>query len=50
MLLTPHANPIATIGDMPNNVLMFALSGLSIAVGNSSTQVRRAARRVAAST
>jgi Cof subfamily protein (haloacid dehalogenase superfamily) len=37
---------IATIGDMPNDVLMFALSGLSIAMGNASTEVQRAARRV----
>jgi len=40
---------IATIGDMPNDVLMFALSGLSIAMGNASTEVQRAARRVTAS-
>jgi hypothetical protein len=37
---------IATIGDMPNDVLMFALSGLSIAMGNASPDVQRAARRV----
>lgn len=37
---------IATIGDMPNDVLMFALSGLSIAMGNASPEVQRAARRV----
>ncbi len=37
---------IATIGDMPNDVLMFAHSGLSIAMGQSSAQVKRAARRV----
>jgi len=37
---------IATIGDMPNDVLMFAHSGLSIAMGQSSPQVKRAARRV----
>ena len=37
---------IATMGDMPNNVLMFAHSGLSIAMGNASTEVQRAARRV----
>lgn len=36
---------IATIGDMPNDVLMFAHSGLSIAMGNADPQVRRAARR-----
>lgn len=35
---------IATIGDMPNDVLMFAYSGLSIAMGNSDPQVKRAAR------
>ena len=37
---------IATIGDMPNDVLMFAHSGLSIAMGNADPQVKRAARRV----
>jgi Cof subfamily protein (haloacid dehalogenase superfamily) len=37
---------IATIGDMPNDVLMFAHSGLSIAMGNADAQVKRAARRV----
>ena len=37
---------IATIGDMPNDVLMFAHSGLSIAMGNADPQVQRAARRV----
>jgi Cof subfamily protein (haloacid dehalogenase superfamily) len=40
------AEEIATIGDMPNDVLMFAHSGLSIAMGNADPQVRRAARRV----
>jgi len=37
---------IATIGDMPNDVLMFAHSGLSIAMGNASSGVQRAARMV----
>jgi Cof subfamily protein (haloacid dehalogenase superfamily) len=37
---------IATIGDQPNDILMFAHSGLSIAMGNADTQVQRAARRV----
>ncbi len=37
---------IATIGDMPNDVLMFAHSGLSIAMGNADAEVKRAARRV----
>ena len=36
---------IATIGDMPNDVLMFAHSGLSIAMGNAGPEVQRAARR-----
>ncbi len=40
---------IATIGDMPNDVLMFAHSGLSIAMGNASLEVQRAARRITAS-
>jgi Cof subfamily protein (haloacid dehalogenase superfamily) len=40
---------IATIGDMPNDVLMFAHSGLSIAMGNASPEVQRAARRVTCS-
>jgi Cof subfamily protein (haloacid dehalogenase superfamily) len=40
---------IATIGDMPNDVLMFAHSGLSIAMGNASQEVQRAARRVTTS-
>ncbi len=40
---------IATIGDMPNDVLMFAHSGLSIAMGNSDREVQRAARRVTTS-
>ena len=37
---------LATIGDMPNDVLMFARSGLSIAMGNASADVQRAARHV----
>ena len=40
---------IATIGDMPNDVLMFARSGLSIAMGNADREVHRAARRVTGS-
>jgi len=40
---------IATIGDMPNDVLMFAHSGLSIAMGNASLEVQHAARRVTTS-
>jgi Cof subfamily protein (haloacid dehalogenase superfamily) len=40
---------IATIGDMPNDILMFADSGLSIAMGQSGSEVHRAARRVTTS-
>ena len=40
---------IATIGDAANDVLMFAHSGLSIAMGNASLEVQRAARQVTAS-
>ena len=43
------AQQMATIGDMPNDVLMFAHSGLSIAMGNASAEVQRAARRVTTS-
>ena len=44
-----EAAEIATIGDMPNDVLMFAHSGLSIAMGNASDEVQKAARRVTSS-
>lgn len=40
---------IATIGDMPNDVLMFEKSGLSIAMGNSSPDVQRQAQFVTTS-
>ena len=40
---------IATIGDMPNDVLMFEKSGLSIAMGNASSDVQRQARFVTTS-
>ncbi len=40
---------IATIGDMPNDVLMFSQSGLSIAMGQSGREVHRAARHVTTS-
>ena len=39
-------NQIATIGDMPNDMLMFAPSGLSIAMGNASSKVQASADRV----
>ncbi|HEY5272406.1 MAG TPA: Cof-type HAD-IIB family hydrolase [Acidimicrobiales bacterium] len=40
---------IATIGDMPNDILMFAHSGTSIAMGNAAPEVQRAARFVTSS-
>jgi Cof subfamily protein (haloacid dehalogenase superfamily) len=48
MLHVPTAN-IATIGDMPNDVLMFKCSGVSIAMGNASSDVQHAARFVTSS-
>ncbi len=45
--LTPAE--IATIGDMPNDILMFDHSGLSIAMGNAEPEVKRQARDVTAS-
>jgi Cof subfamily protein (haloacid dehalogenase superfamily) len=40
---------IATIGDMPNDVLMFRKSGMSIAMGNASPEVQQQAKFVTAS-
>lgn len=40
---------IATIGDMPNDITMFKKSGLSIAMGNASPEVQKAATCVTAS-
>jgi Cof subfamily protein (haloacid dehalogenase superfamily) len=40
---------IATLGDQPNDVLMFTDAGLSIAMGNAEEQVQRAAGVVTAS-
>jgi Cof subfamily protein (haloacid dehalogenase superfamily) len=37
---------IATIGDMENDILMFARSGLSIAMGKSNSEVRSAAKEL----
>jgi Cof subfamily protein (haloacid dehalogenase superfamily) len=48
LLAIPSAQ-IATIGDMPNDVLMFKQSGLSIAMGNASADVQRAATFVTTS-
>ena len=48
-LLSVPAGEIATIGDMPNDVLMFRKSGLSIAMGNASPDVQAQADVVTAS-
>jgi Cof subfamily protein (haloacid dehalogenase superfamily) len=40
---------IATLGDQPNDVLMFTDAGLSIAMGNAGREVQQAATRVTAS-
>ena len=48
-LLKIPANEIATIGDMPNDVLMFKKSGVSIAMGNASPEVQREATYVTSS-
>jgi Cof subfamily protein (haloacid dehalogenase superfamily) len=45
-LLSIPAEEIATIGDMPNDVLMFEKSGVSIAMGNASTEVQASAAYV----
>ena len=42
-LLAIPAEEIAVIGDGANDVAMFKRSGLSIAMGNASAQVRKAA-------
>jgi Cof subfamily protein (haloacid dehalogenase superfamily) len=48
LLQIPHAE-IATIGDMPNDILMFRNSGFSIAMGNSSDEVKAHASAVTGS-
>jgi Cof subfamily protein (haloacid dehalogenase superfamily) len=45
-LLEISTDQIATIGDMPNDVLMFHNSGLSIAMGNASDEVKAQASEV----
>jgi hydroxymethylpyrimidine pyrophosphatase-like HAD family hydrolase len=44
--LSVSPSEIATIGDQPNDVLMFRRSGLSIAMGNASDDVKRQATAV----
>jgi hypothetical protein len=48
-LLNTAVDQIATIGDMPNDVLMFRKSGISIAMGNASPEVQKSATYVTAS-
>jgi Cof subfamily protein (haloacid dehalogenase superfamily) len=48
-LLSVPSAEIATIGDMPNDVLMFRKSGMSIAMGNASLEVQKQAQFVTAS-
>ncbi len=47
-LLNTPVDQIATIGDMPNDVLMFRKSGVSIAMGNASPEVQKSATYVTA--
>jgi Cof subfamily protein (haloacid dehalogenase superfamily) len=48
-LLAIPPEQIATIGDQPNDVLMFEQSGMSIAMGNASQEVQHAATYVTTS-
>jgi Cof subfamily protein (haloacid dehalogenase superfamily) len=48
-MLKIEASEVATIGDMPNDISMFEKSGLSIAMGQSSDEVKRAATHVTTS-
>jgi hypothetical protein len=48
-LLKIPVEEIATIGDMPNDVLMFVKSGVSIAMGNASAEVQKSATYVTTS-
>src|SRR5246127_1460137 len=47
-LLDIPTEQVATIGDMPNDVLMFKKSGVSIAMGNASEEVKKSATYVTA--
>jgi Cof subfamily protein (haloacid dehalogenase superfamily) len=47
--LAISTDAVATIGDMQNDLAMFAVSGLSFAMGNATDDVKRLARRVTAS-
>ena len=47
-LLKIPSSEFATIGDMPNDVLMFVKSGYSIAMGQASDEVKKSATYVTA--
>ena len=48
-MLKVDPSEVATIGDMPNDISMFEKSGLSIAMGQSSDEVKQAATHVTTS-
>jgi hydroxymethylpyrimidine pyrophosphatase-like HAD family hydrolase len=48
-MLKIDPSEVATLGDMPNDTSMFEKSGLSIAMGQSSDEVKRAATHVTTS-
>ena len=48
-MLKIQPTEVATVGDMPNDISMFKKSGLSIAMGQSSDDVKRAATHVTTS-
>jgi hydroxymethylpyrimidine pyrophosphatase-like HAD family hydrolase len=47
--LNTSLEAVATIGDMANDLAMFGVSGLSIAMGNATDDVKKAATHVTAS-
>jgi Cof subfamily protein (haloacid dehalogenase superfamily) len=47
--LNTSPEAVATIGDMANDLAMFEVSGLSIAMGNATEEIRKAATHVTAS-
>jgi Cof subfamily protein (haloacid dehalogenase superfamily) len=48
-ILKVDASEVATLGDMPNDISMFEKAGMSIAMGQSSEEVKRAATHTASS-
>jgi len=47
--LNISTDAVATIGDMANDLAMFGVSGLSVAMGNATEEVKRSAKHVTAS-